>query len=35
LQSPFAIIQDPRKLWQMDTIQNIMIPCVILHNHDN
>jgi len=35
LQSPFAIIQDPRKLWQMDTIPNITIPCVILHNHDN
>ncbi len=32
LQSQFATIQNPCKLWQMDTIYQIMIICVIVHN---
>ncbi len=32
LQSQFATIQNPCKLWQMDTIYEIMIVCVIMHN---
>ncbi len=28
----FGIIQNPSRLWQMDTIYDIMTACVILHN---
>ncbi len=32
MQSHFPIIQNPCKLWQMATIYDIMITCVIPHN---
>jgi hypothetical protein len=32
MESQFATIQNPSKLWQMDTIYEIMIVCVIMHN---
>jgi hypothetical protein len=32
MESQFATIQNPCKLWQMDTIYEIMIVCVIMHN---
>ncbi len=32
LQAYFAIIQNPCRLWQMDTIYEMMVICVILHN---
>jgi hypothetical protein len=32
LQSQFATIQNPCKLWQIDTIYEIMIVCAIMHN---
>lgn len=32
LRSQFAIVQNPCKLWQIDTISEIIIACVIMHN---
>jgi hypothetical protein len=32
LQARFAIIQNPYRLWKMDTIYEVMVICVILHN---
>jgi hypothetical protein len=32
LQSRFAIIQNPSRHWSQDTISDIMIACVVLHN---
>lgn len=32
LQIRFAIIANPSKLWDMDTIEDVMQACIILHN---
>jgi hypothetical protein len=32
LQARFAIIQNSCRLWQMDTIYEVMVICVIIHN---
>lgn len=32
LQSQFTIVQNPCKLWQIDTISEIIIASVIMHN---
>jgi hypothetical protein len=32
LQAHFAIIQNPCRLWQMHTIYEVMVICVILYN---
>lgn len=32
LQACFAIIQNSCKLWQIDTIYELMLACAILHN---
>lgn len=32
LQSQLAIVQNPCKLWQIDTMYEIIIACVIMHN---
>ncbi len=32
LQACFALIQNPCRLWQMDTIYEVMVICVIIHN---
>jgi hypothetical protein len=32
LQAHFAIIQNPCRLWQMDTIYEVMVAYVIIHS---
>ncbi len=35
LQARFAIIQSLCRLWQMDTIYEVIVANVIFHNNDN
>jgi hypothetical protein len=32
LQTQWAIVQNPCQLWDMSTISNIILACVIMHN---